>query len=157
MIEEEIIGLNLNGFESSEDILNYMSDYLETNDIVEKSFSKSLIERENQFPTGLMLGEYGVAIPHTDVEHVKKDRIALATLKSPIIFKQMGGGENEDVNVRLICMLVLTNSEDHLSLLQKLMELFQDNTIVNKIIELDDSPTNQDVVRDILREHNIIA
>ena len=45
------------------------------------SYVEALKLREKDFPTGVDMGGVGVAIPHTDVSHVLKKGIVIATTK----------------------------------------------------------------------------
>ena len=54
------------------------------------SYVEALKLREKDFPTGVDMGGVGVAIPHTDVSHVLKKGIVIATTKKPVTFVQMG-------------------------------------------------------------------
>lgn len=62
------------------------------------SYVEALKIREKDFPTGVDMGGVGVAIPHTDVSHVLKKGIAIATTKKPVTFVQMGT-DDETVEV----------------------------------------------------------
>ncbi|MBR7926817.1 PTS sugar transporter subunit IIA [Aerococcaceae bacterium zg-ZUI334] len=154
MIKGTVVGLRLNGVETNDDLLRYMADYLIDRGTVKSTFKKAIIDREKIFSTGLNIGNYGIAIPHTDVEHVNESTIAIVTLENPIVFKQMG--DNIDTPVSIVCMLALKESHAHLEMLQKLMELFQDEHIIETIINLDDTEENKEDVLTILREKEII-
>ena len=54
---------------------------LEAAGMVRPTFAAALARRESNYPTGLPVSG-GVAIPHTDAEHVITDTIAVATLVS---------------------------------------------------------------------------
>ena len=77
---------------------------------------QALKDREAEFPTGINTGEKGVAIPHTDVSHVNKKGIAIATLKQPVEFVEMGT-DDEYVNAQVVFMLAV-DEKGHLELLQ---------------------------------------
>ena len=70
------------------------------------SYVEALKLREKDFPTGVDMGGVGVAIPHTDVSHVLKKGIVIATTKKPVTFVQMGT-DDETVNVRVVFMLAV--------------------------------------------------
>ena len=57
---------------------------------VKASYEEAILNRELEFPTGLILdGSYNVAIPHAETEHVLKPAIHLAVLNSHIIWENM--------------------------------------------------------------------
>ena len=47
------------------------------------------------------MGSIGIAIPHTDKEHVIKGAVAIGVLKEPVHFYQMGTND-ENVSAKLI-------------------------------------------------------
>src|SRR5512132_875649 len=71
---------------------------------VKDSFIPAVIAREQTYATGLPTEGIQVAIPHTDVEHVLRDAIAVGVLAAPVEFGEMGS-PGSTVNVRLVCLL----------------------------------------------------
>ena len=67
----------------------------------------------------------GVAIPHTDAEHVNEPAICFARLTKPVDFVIMGDDE-ETVSVDLVVMLAMKEPHAQIDLLQNLMGVFQD-------------------------------
>lgn len=154
MTQIKVIKLKLDGVRTDNQVLSYMSQSLATSNIVKDTFEEAICIREEEFSTGLNIGNYGVAIPHTDIEHVYESTIAVVTLENPVNFKQMG--DNSEVQVDLVCMLALNESHAHLEMLQKLMELFQNEEVIKSIIELSDNEENRQKVVDIFKENHII-
>ena len=95
------------------------------------SYVEALKIREKDFPTGVDMGGVGVASPHTDVSHVLKKGIAIATTKKPVTFVQMGT-DDETVEVRVIFMLAV-DEKGHLELLQAILGILQDPHVVEKL------------------------
>lgn len=89
------------------------------------SFLQGLMEREKNFPTGIPVNG-GVAIPHTDAEHVISDAISIATLRSPVGFREMAGIDDTEIPVDVVIMLALGASGQHLSVLQQVIKAIQD-------------------------------
>jgi PTS system galactitol-specific IIA component len=121
--DETLIIRNLNG-ESSSEVLEYMAANLCKQGYVRESYANAVIAREEKFATGLPTNGYGVAIPHTDIEHVYKSAISFAVLKNPVEFGVMGE-EFEKVSVKLVFMLAMHDSHSQLKMLQNLMAIFQ--------------------------------
>ena len=90
MLNEEVFEMNVPNMKTKEEALSYLADKLSSKGIVKESYKQAIIDREHVFPTGLQFEAYGIAIPHTDVEHVNKEQIALMTLKEAVSFYQMG-------------------------------------------------------------------
>ncbi|WP_121640755.1 PTS sugar transporter subunit IIA [Virgibacillus sp. Bac330] len=130
---KEIITFNFEGH-SKEQVLSHLSAEFIENDLVTQDFYASIISRELSFPTGLWMNDTGIAIPHTDSEKVKQAQIGFMSLKQPVTFKEMANKDNE-IEVSLIFMLALKQSDQQLSMLQKLVNLFQNESMVKQLKE----------------------
>jgi len=104
--------------------------------LVTENFLPGIIEREKNFPTGLKLDGYAVAIPHTEPEHVNEEFIAVVTSEDGVPFKLMDDA-NEEVQVNVIFMLGLNSPHNQLSALQQLIAVIQDKDNVNSILQAD--------------------
>lgn len=122
----------------STDAISTLADQLFKQGFVTESYKQAVLDREEIFPTGLPSGEGGVAIPHTDVKYVNKPVIAFATLKKPVFFKNMAD-KSKDVEVRFVAMLAMKEPHSQVQLLQKLMEMFQEQELMSKLVEYKDS------------------
>lgn len=122
----------------STDAISTLADQLFKQGFVTESYKQAVLDREEIFPTGLPSGEGGVAIPHTDVKYVNKPVIAFATLKKPVFFKNMAD-KSKDVKVRFVAMLAMKEPHSQVQLLQKLMEMFQEQELMSKLVEYKDS------------------
>ena len=58
-----------------------LASLLKNGGFVKESFEKAVLDREKIFPTGLPTKPIGVAIPHTDAEHVNKGAMAVGILR----------------------------------------------------------------------------
>ncbi|MFP7171418.1 PTS sugar transporter subunit IIA [Terribacillus sp. 7520-G] len=147
-----LVFLQMSG--AREDILREMAENLVKEDLVEASFVSGIIEREKEYPTGLPTGSsISVAIPHTDIEHVKRNAISIAVLKEPASFRVMGESSME-TPVSIIFMLAMKESHAQLSLLKDLMTFLQDEAMLR---DLYDSATKEEVVRLIDRNLSLTA
>ncbi|OOM14374.1 PTS sugar transporter subunit IIA [Clostridium saccharobutylicum] len=133
---------------SAVDVFKEISPILLEAGFVENSFLNGLVNREDKFPTGLLLGKYNVAIPHTDAIHVKKPAIAIATLKDPVKFNSMDG--NGDVDVNIVFTMALNEPHSQILMLQQLMCLIQNESILENMIKA----KNSDEVYDIVSSFN---
>lgn len=120
------------------ELFEKLSTELEAKGIVQQPFLTALIERESEFPTGLPL-KIGVAIPHTDGTYVNEDRLVFATLKQPILFNEMGGDEEDVLNVSVVIMLAIKEGKKHLSVLQKLIESIQKDGFIEELVQAKDT------------------
>jgi galactitol PTS system EIIA component len=130
--------------ETTDDIFHVLSDMLLKSNYVKDSFYKGLVERESKFPTGLTLGKYNVAIPHTDVIHVINPAIAIATLKHPVLFNNMDG--DGKVKVNIVFAMVLNEPHSQILMLQQLMLLIQNEDILKSMNEAKDSEQLYEIV-----------
>ena len=153
MLDKEIFEINVKNISSKEEALTYLSDKLIEKGIVKESYKEAILNREKVFPTGLQFEKYGIAIPHTDVEHVNKEKIAVMTLENPVSFYQMGTNDVE-VSVKVIFMLALKEAHSQLSILQQLIEILQDKEIMERLMNMDEHTTSKEV-KDLLAVKNI--
>ncbi|GAB3056939.1 PTS sugar transporter subunit IIA [Salinicoccus sesuvii] len=148
VFDESIILLDLEA-DSKEAVLTAMANNLEQRGLIKDSYLQAVIEREEEFATGLPTGGVSVAIPHTDVEHVIKKTISVAVLKNPVPFGMMGD-PNETVDVELVFMLAMDKSDSQLSLLQGLMQLFRDEEMLKYLVSETDKTKMVDVLKNKL-------
>lgn len=105
---------------------------IDNQDVVE-DFPNQVIERERNFPTGLPTEPFGVAIPHTNAEFVMNNKVTIATLKNPIQMEVMGGMDEDKIDVSIVFLLALGQSNKQLNILQKLMGILNQEDILNRI------------------------
>lgn len=120
--------------ESSKEVFEKLGGKLVETGYCKESYVNALITREKSFPTGINMGEIGIAMPHTDREHVNKSGVAIARLKNPVKFLQMGTLDVE-VQARIIFMLAVEDPDAHLVFLQRIIILLQDENVLHKILE----------------------
>mgnify|MGYP000005169868 CR=1 FL=1 len=101
-INEDLININVQCTTKKVFFLN-AHDNLYKLGYVTEEFNEKILERENDFPTAIDIGDYGIAIPHTDAEYIRKEFISIYTFKQPLIFKCMKNGkENVSVSAAFI-------------------------------------------------------
>lgn len=119
-------------YKDYEDLLSDVMKILVSKNYVEQEFKEALIEREREFPTGLQLDGYAVAIPHGGSQYVLKDFITPVTLKNPISMNRMDNPE-ETLEVDILFIIGLGKSETHLQCLKELMRLIQDPNVIEDL------------------------
>ncbi|MEY8309935.1 PTS sugar transporter subunit IIA [Erysipelotrichaceae bacterium 51-3] len=130
-LDKNLIFQNLEA-EKSDDVFEKLGGEFIRYGYAKDSYIRALKERESDFPTGLDIGGFGIAIPHTDISHVNKDGVAIASLKKPVHFIQMGTND-EPVDVNLVFMLSVKDPAKHMSHLQRIVEIIQDQRVLEKI------------------------
>lgn len=97
-----------------------------------RPYRQAIEERESVFPTGLPVG-IGVAIPHTDAEHVIEDTIAIATLATPVVFGEMAGEADATVEARAVIMLALA-SGSQVEVLKRVIKAIQNAEFMDALV-----------------------
>ena len=123
-LSEELVLLDVEA-EDNYDLLRQAAQRLHEQGHVKESYADAVVAREKVFATGLPTVMGGVAIPHTDVEHVNTPAVCIARLKKPVDFVIMGD-DAETVSVDCIFMLAMKEAHAQLTLLQNLMGILQD-------------------------------
>ena len=119
---------------SAEEIIRSLSKKLMDVGYVRDTFADAAVARESSIPTGLPLGGMiNAAIPHTEIEHVLKPGVGMATLKKPVIFQNMISPE-ESVEVRLVFILALNQPKSQIEMLQEVAGVIQDPKLVMDLV-----------------------
>jgi PTS system galactitol-specific IIA component len=134
--------------ESAIDAISQLGTLLNRRGFVKESFIPAVIEREEELATGLPTAEVGVAIPHTDPEHVLQSAIGVAILENPVEFGEMGN-PGSTVWVDVVCLLAIAKAEDVVKVLQSLVRIFQTPRLLKEIVRAGDALR----VISILRQH----
>jgi len=117
---------------SREEIIRKLGSLLLENRYVKDTYTQAVLDREIEYPTGLQARVTGVAIPHTDTEHVLKPAVAIATLENPIIFNGMGMPDTK-VEVDIILMLAIHDPKLVVSILRKVIFILEDDEALKKM------------------------
>lgn len=116
-----------------DDLFHLVVEKLMKEGVVEEGYEDDLLERESNFPTGLLVGDINVAIPHANHRYVNRSCVVLCRLNKPIEFFRMDE-PTEEVSVSLVFFLVLEKSEEHLKMLQNIVEIVQNQDTMKKLI-----------------------
>lgn len=120
--------------QNKEKLLAEMAEQLCEVGAVKPSYKDAVIKREKVFPTGLLTAHAGVAIPHTDSEHVIRPVVAVRILKKPVSFIEMAS-DNEAIDVRIVFMMALRSADEQLDMLQTLIQLIQDEEVMTTLLK----------------------
>lgn len=142
LLNKHLIHRNVT-FRDADDALKSMATAMVENQYVKPTFVDAVIRREHKFPTGLPTGGIMVAIPHADWTNVNRGTISVATLEKPVLFKNMGNPE-EDLAVRLIFMLAVSEPHAEVNLLRDLMRIVQNQATLQGLL---DAPTDLDLFK----------
>ncbi len=134
LLEPSAVKLGIKVKDSSE-VVTILGELLFKKGYVHNSFVDAALTRESELPTGLPLGgEYNAAIPHTDIEHVIKPGLAMATMTSPVTFQNMIAPE-EAVLVNLVILMALEKPKTQVEMLQEIAGVLQDAEVINRLME----------------------
>jgi PTS system galactitol-specific IIA component len=130
LISPDLIEISLE-VKSKEDGISILSQKLTDNGLVAEGFCQHILDREEKYPTGLPTS-IPVALCHTEADYVNRSALALATLKNPVLFHEMGTPENE-LAVEVIFVLALKDPKDQVPMLRKIVSLFQNRETLRNI------------------------
>ena len=124
---------------SSEEAITLCGEALHKAGIVGEDFGKACVEREKDYPTGLPT-EIPTAIPHAKVSGIKENAICLLKLESPVVFRRLDD-DTEQVETDLIFNLAIKDPNEHLQVLQRMMEFLNNKEVLLKCKELSNEET----------------
>lgn len=145
-LRESLIFTNLEA-KTYEDVMRAVGQKVTAEGFAKESYVDALISREKDFPTGLDIDGFGVAIPHTDVSHVNKAATAIAILKNPVTFVQMGT-DDDYVDAKVIFVLAVDDPKGHLEQLQRIISIIQDKDILEKLTQANEASEIINVIKE---------
>ncbi|KMY49972.1 PTS sugar transporter subunit IIA [Peribacillus loiseleuriae] len=145
LLDEKLIITNLRATEQ-QDVLKSLFSKLHKEGCVRDSFLENILKREENFPTGLKLGKYNIAIPHTEPQFVNKSALAVTTLEKPVNFRRMDKPE-EEVPVDIVIMLALKEKNDHLKVLGKIIQMFQSSQVLESLKKANNSKEIIEIIK----------
>lgn len=134
-------------FSDRKDMFTKIGTELISKGLVKSVYIEKILEREENFPTGIDLGYMQVAMPHVEAQYVNENAMFIVTSKSGIEFDN--AEDDGTVNSKIIFGLIVKDSEKHIDFLMKLTELFQKEEVLEEIYNSND----QNKVIEILKEN----
>ena len=133
LLDPQAVVLQMEAADSTE-VITQLGGKLLTLGCVGDDFVDATLAREAEMPTGLPLGgDVNAAIPHVDIEYVKRPALALATLKQPVTFQHMVT-PTEAVPVQLVIMLALDQPKSQIEMLQQVAGILQQPVVVDQLM-----------------------
>lgn len=136
------------------ELFDKISTILEEKGYVYSTFHNAIKEREQKYPTGIQTQSIGVAIPHTDQENIKQAFISVVRPTKPIEFSPMGGISNEPIKAKLIFILGVKRDGLQVKVLQKLMEIFSNENIINSMLQAESDQELYKIIKDAFQSQN---
>ena len=137
--DESLVVLNIDA-ETNKEAIGIVAQAMLREGMVKESYPQAVLARERIYPTGLALIDMGVAMPHTDPEHVLRPALALGILNKPVKFVCMGEPD-KTVDVEVVIMLSILEPHAQLLIFQKLLKVFQE---VGKLQKLKECKTQKE-------------
>jgi PTS system galactitol-specific IIA component len=147
IISEENVIINLEA-ETYQEVIQKLGSVLFEGGFVKDTYIQAVLDREEIFPTGLEVRGGGIAIPHTDSEHVKKSTLGIATLAKNVDFKAMAEPD-KIISVSIVMMLAVADKNKVVPVLTKIINILQNE---NAIIALNNA-TSKTEIKKIITEH----
>jgi PTS system galactitol-specific IIA component len=126
IVSEQLIEAKIDA-KDKEDVIRLLSGKMDKLGLVEAGFTEAVLERERKFPTGLPT-RIPVALCHVEADYVKETALACATVKDPVLFRNMGDPSVE-VAVKIVFLLTIVDPKQQVLYLRKMMEFFKDDTL----------------------------
>jgi len=146
-IDENLI-LVQESAKSKSEIIHQLGTLLFKHGFVKDTYTQAVLDREEVYPTGLQARATGVAVPHTDTEHVIRPAVAIATLKDPIPFGGMGQPDTT-IQVYIVMMLAIHDPKLVVQILRKIIFIIEDDDALKKMLRAG----NTSQIKDIMFEH----
>ncbi|HDR2891086.1 TPA: PTS galactitol transporter subunit IIA [Enterobacter asburiae] len=121
-------------FKNYDEVLQHIHATQTAAGIVKDTYLEGLREREADYPTGIQLEGYSVAIPHCDSKHAISPAIYIIRLPEAIEVNEADGDGKLWVN--LVINLVVTDPADQLQLLKALFNHLQMVDFYEKLLSL---------------------
>ena len=138
---------------NAEDIMRRLCDRAMQMNCIEPVFVTALLEREKEYPTGLPTG-VPIAIPHIH-DGCLRSFFSMAVLDTPVAFGCMGDPD-ETVETRLVFLFGITDPSYQTAVLRKFSNIFQDDGIMNELLEIDKPEAMTQKMKELLEEYLII-
>jgi PTS system galactitol-specific IIA component len=127
------------GLEASDrwDFFTKLGEKLNAAGKIKPTWFDAIVEREKNYPTGILFEGGAVAIPHTEPENLEEPYIAIVKPAHPIVFEHMAG-MGPDVEAQLIVNLGIQHEGGQVAMLQALMGMFMDKAVIDELLAIDE-------------------
>lgn len=147
---EELINFDVE-VKNAEEAILYNSNLLYEKGFVDEGYAQKVIDREKEFPTGLISTGRGIAIPHTNTVLVKKPALCILIPNNLLKFKMMGTTD-EWIEVSIVIQILIKDSKEQMSMLKKLMTLMKKPELLDQIYYCKDKSSIAEMLRFVEEE-----
>lgn len=145
LICDELCELDLD-VKDTDEFFTVMSRKAKALGYVTEQFLPAIKKRESEYPTALPVLPYPVAIPHSDPIHIVSQFIAPVRLKHTIDWCEMANNDSI-LKVRIVFLLGFKREEGHVELLQILLQNFQNEETMTKLLDVKTKEEYLDIVK----------
>ncbi len=117
---------------------------------VREEYGEAAVNREQSHPTGLPTKPFCIAFPHAEADGVLRSALAVALLREPVVFRNMGDPD-EDLSVEMVFLLANRSAEEQVRALRNLALVFSQP---DKLVELRAISSADDIALWLYREVN---
>lgn len=154
LFREELIFVE--NAQTQEEIFMTIGKRLVEKGIVKEGFTQAIMEREENYPTGLDLSPVSdeipnAAIPHTEAEYCNSKNVAFVKLENTIQFKNMIAPDNE-IPVKYLFVIINNDASHQTNVLSGLMAFMTDAETMKKLETLTDKKEMYDFLYQTLLE-----
>ncbi|RIE16275.1 BglG family transcription antiterminator [Candidatus Cryosericum septentrionale] len=132
VFDERLIFLQIS-VNSSREVIKLLGNVLIKNGFAKDGLVEDILSREKKFPTGINT-DIPIAIPHTSPEFTIKKGLAIATLKNPVKFREMGNPQ-KSLDVRIVITPVLTGKEEDGKEFYEVIQKLRDYKVANELLQ----------------------
>lgn len=122
---------------------------------VKEDYPNLVLEREQEYPTGLRTRGVNIAMPHAFDERITSSHVAVGVLKKPVVFNNMEDTERS-LSVQLLFMLAIGKAHEQLEMLQILMKIFKEAELLKELLEIKSSDLICKKLNDFIDESNYL-
>lgn len=106
-----------------EGVLRHLAGLLAAQGYVQADYADKIVEREANYPTGLLFPDITIALPHGDPAYANCSAVAIGRCARPVPFHSMEDPDAE-VDVQVVALLAVKDPDLHLMVLNDLMQTF---------------------------------
>ena len=136
-IMESCIDLNLTA-DAKEDVIRVLAGKLVEQGFVDSEYVTKVVQRERDYPTGLIFPGIRIALPHGSSEYVKTSAIAVGRCVNQPEFANMEDF-SQKLKVDMVVLLAVKDPDRHLTILNNLIELFTSDENCKVLLDSDSS------------------
>jgi PTS system galactitol-specific IIA component len=115
-----------------EKLLSHLAGKLYDMNYVDEKYLEALLKREREYSTGLVVKSgFNVAIPHADVEYVKREALVVVKTHRKVTFRKM---DEPDIEIPVVFLLVIKEPKGYVKFLASLTELFSKEEFIKTIL-----------------------